>query len=56
MEELLARIDALRKSDVYSGTVYESDLQDKYVIQLESIGYKVIKRACQVYPIHITWR
>lgn len=55
MEELLVRIDALRKSNVYSGTVYESNVQDCDVVHLESIGYRVIRRNCSVYPIYVTW-
>jgi len=56
MDDLLARIDALRKSNVYSGTIYEEDLRGYNVLYLESFGYKVERRRCSIYPIYISWK
>ena len=56
MDEILARIDALRKTNVYSGTIYEYDLLGYNILYLESLGYKVLRRNCSIYPTFISWK
>lgn len=55
MEELLRRIESLKKTEIYTGTVYENILSDHNISILKNMDLSVIKRECKIYPYYITW-
>ncbi len=55
LDVLMQRINSLKLSGVYSGTLCEYDLDDYERYELALTKFKVIKRDCKKYPYYITW-
>ncbi len=56
MDELLKRIESLKKSNVYNGTIYENILSNENIELFKTLGILVTKRDCKTYPYFISWQ
>lgn len=55
IQELLRRIESLRKSNVYTSTICEYFIDVETMKALQKDGHTIKKRDCRTYPFEIVW-